>query len=85
MERAIGAGRLDEALTLLRGRPDELARRLDHLLRRAEQPDSVVQAFGDVAAQVSTPVLLQSLAHFTQRSAGHPLRSFFPKGEVAKA
>ena len=85
VEGAIGAGRLDEVLVLLRGRPGELARRLDHLLRRAEQPDAVVQAFGDVAAQVSTPVLLQSLAHFAQRSVGHPLRSFFPKGEVAKA
>lgn len=85
VEGAIGAGRLDEALALLRGRPGELARRLDHLLRRAEQPDRVVQAFGDAAAQVSTAVLLQCLAHFNQRPAGHPLRSFFPKGEVAKA
>ncbi|PDW05119.1 TerD family protein [Candidatus Viridilinea mediisalina] len=85
VEGAIQAGQIDAALTLLRGRPGELARRLDHLLRRAAQPDAVVTAFGDVAAQVSTPVLLQALAHFAQRSAGHPLRSFFPKGEVAKA
>jgi hypothetical protein len=85
VEGAIGAGRLDEALALLRERPGELTRRLDHLLRRAEQPDAVVAAFGDVAGQVSTPVLLQTLAHFVHRPFGHPLRSFFPKGEVAKA
>lgn len=85
VEGAIGAGRLDEALALLRERPGELTRRLDHLLRLATQPEGIVATFGDVAAQVSTPVLLQALAHFAQRPAGHPLRSFFPKGEVAKA
>jgi hypothetical protein len=85
VEGAISAGQVDEALTLLRARPGELARRLDHLLRRTAQPETVAAAFGDVAAQVSTPVLLQALAHFRQRPAGHPLRSFFPKGDVARA
>ena len=85
VEGAVGSGDVLAALGLLHARPGELARRLDHLLRRTAQPDAVVTAFGDVAAQVSTPVLLQLLAHFVQRPAGHPLRSFFPKGEVAKA
>ncbi|MCG8346545.1 MAG: TerD family protein, partial [Chloroflexales bacterium] len=38
-----------------------------------------------VAAGVSTPVLLQVLAHFVHRGTPQPLRTFFPKGDAAKA
>ena len=85
VEGTIKANSLDDTVALLRERPGELARRLDHLLRLAPQPDHIVAAFDAVAAQVSTPVLLQALAHFTHRPEARPLRTFFPKGEVAKA
>ena len=89
VEQALAAGQLLAAAQLLRTRPGELARRLDHLLRLAA-PDSdeagqILAAFGEVAAQVSTPVLLQVRAHFTHRAGRAPgaLRTFFPKGNVA--
>ena len=68
---------------LLQSRPGEFARRLDATLRRSTEPESVLDAFEAVAAQVSSPVLLQLLA---QVSAPRPLplRAFTPKGSLAK-
>jgi hypothetical protein len=72
------------ALALLNARPGDLTRRLDHLLRLDDNSNTVLDCFHSVASRVSTPVLLQTLTHFKNR--GHPreLRSFFPKGDVAK-
>ena len=51
------------ALTpLLQQRPGEFARRLDVTLRRSTEPGAVLDAFETVAAQASTPILLQVLA-----------------------
>ena len=75
-------GEIDAAERELEERPGELARRLDHLLRRTAAPDLVVAGFGRVAQRVSTPVLLQVLSHFKHRT-GRSLRAFFPKGDVA--
>lgn len=72
-------------LDLLTQRPGEFARRLDHLLRTAEDPEYVVLAFGEIVDQVSTPVLLQVKNHFARRQEKQNLRVFFPKGNVAKA
>ncbi|WP_341280217.1 TerD family protein [Paenibacillus sp. FSL H8-0537] len=72
-------------IDLLLQRPGEFARRLDQLLRSTEHTEYVVLAFGEVANQVSTPVLLQVKNHFTHRHEPHELRVFFPKGNVAKA
>lgn len=72
-------------IDLLTKRPGEFARRLDHLLRIAEQAEYVVLAFGEIANQVSTPVLMQVKSHFTHRNEPKELRTFFPKGNVAKA
>ncbi|MFJ2283787.1 TerD family protein [Pseudomonas sp. NPDC087803] len=68
---------------LLQSRPGEFARRLDVSLRRATNPESVLDAFEAVATQVSSPVLLQLLA---QVRAPRPLslRAFTPKGAFAK-
>ena len=71
------------ALTHLRTRPGELARRIDHL-SRLRSDSNAVDAFEDVAAKVSSPVLLQVLAHFRERNAPKELRTFFPKGDVGK-
>ncbi|HWO54513.1 MAG TPA: TerD family protein [Paenibacillus cookii] len=72
-------------IDLLTRRPGELARRLDHLLRSTEYTDYVALAFGEVADQVSTPVLLQVKKHFACRHEPRGLRVFFPKGNAAKA
>lgn len=77
-ERQIGA-----LTPLLQDRPGEFARRLDVTLRRATDPDAVLDAFEAVAAQVSSPVLLQLLAQ-VRAPRPLPLRAFAPKGAMAK-
>ncbi|MFF2889342.1 TerD family protein [Paenibacillus sp. NPDC057967] len=74
------------SMNLLMQRPGEFARRLDHLLRiGVDDQEYVVAAFGEIADQVATPVLLQVKAHFALRHERAELRTFFPKGNVAKA
>lgn len=68
---------------ILQSRPGEFARRLDVTLRRATEPESVLDAFESVATQVSSPVLLQLLAQ-VRASRPLPLRAFTPKGAFAK-
>lgn len=68
---------------LLQSRPGEFARRLDVTLRRTTEPESVLDAFEAVATQVSSPVLLQLLAH-VRAPRPLPLRAFTPKGAFAK-
>jgi hypothetical protein len=75
-----------EALSLLKTRPGELARKLDYLLRISQDESAVIGAFEDSAQKVSTPVLLQVREHFKHRvQAQSDIRVFFPKGNVAKA
>ncbi|NWN50568.1 TerD family protein [Pseudomonas sp. MAFF 301514] len=68
---------------LLQSRPGEFARRLDATLRRAAEPELVLDAFEAVSAQVSSPVLLQLLAQ-VRSPRPLPLRAFTPKGALAK-
>lgn len=72
------------ALILLKKRPGELARKLDHLLRNADDKNFVVNTFKDVASEVSTTVLLQVKEHFANRTKKLESRVFFPKGNLAK-
>lgn len=77
---------VEAALSLLRARPGELARRLDHLLRLAGPPaaDAVMSTFERVARQIPSPLLLQLRKHFHTRSSERTLRVVFPKGDLAK-
>jgi hypothetical protein len=72
------------ATDLLSGRAGELARRLDHLLRLGDQWRPVTDTFARTAPKIATPVLLQVLAHFIHRDRPRELRTFFPKGNVAR-
>jgi hypothetical protein len=45
----------------------------------------MLEAFGEVADRVATPVLLQVRQHFLGRRRPAPIRVFFPKGNLAKA
>ncbi|MEN0066688.1 MAG: TerD family protein [Myxococcota bacterium] len=82
VELELEADDVQAAVSRLMARPGEFARRLDQLLRRAAEPTTVLDAFGLVAKDVSSPVLLQLDAHFQHRSARRERRSFFPKGQV---
>lgn len=73
------------AAKLLKSRPGEFARRLDHMLRLTKDSKFVIETFGEVAAEVSTPVLLQVMSHFAHRNEEREVRAFFPKGVVANA
>ena len=84
LERHLAAGEAVAAVALLKARPGELTRRLDHLLRMASEPEIVISEFRNHAPQVATPLLLQAMTHFTRRSERGDLRTFFPKGDVAK-
>lgn len=83
VERAVRGRDVRQAVDLLRNRPGEFARRLDHLLRMSPGP-ALVSAFGEIAYGVSTPVLLQTATHFKHRNDARDLRVFFPKGSLAK-
>ncbi len=72
------------ALMLLKTRPGELARKLDHLLRNTDDKNAVVNTFKEVASEISTPVLLQVKEHFANRSKKLEARVFFPKGNLAR-
>lgn len=84
VEAAIRDEKIADALDLLQKRPGELARRLDHFIRLSKEPSEVSAIFAGVAAKVSTPVLLQVMAHFRARNTEKEVRAFFPKGRVAK-
>jgi len=77
-------GDIEEAVQLLTNRPGDFARKLDQLLRNTSNWAMVINKFSDVIKQVSSPVLLQVKTHFQHRNQSD-LRSFFPKGNIAKA
>lgn len=83
VEAALERDDADAAVSLLRQRPGELARRLDVLARRGHGA-AAADAFAEHADGVSTPVLLQVLTHMRDRAEPRPLRTFFPKGQIAK-
>lgn len=86
LEKALELGDVEAALGLLKTRPGDFARRLDHLLRIAgSRQEDVAFDFGKVAGKVSTPVLLQLCHHFKNRAQRRPFRVFFPKAQLAKA
>jgi len=89
VETAISAKDIGAAVMALYQRPGEFARRLDHLLRLAQnssEVDAIVNTFTMSAANVSTPVLLQVRQHFIDRADdSQKLRVAFPKGNLAKA
>ena len=82
--KAIETEDYKSALMLLKKRPGELARKLDQLLRNANDKNSVINTFKDVASEVSTPVLLQVKEHFAHRTEKLESRVFFPKGNLAR-
>lgn len=79
---------LYKAVNLLLENPGEFARRLDHLLRIADDDDFmilyIIGHFGKITSHISTPVLLQIHSHFKHRNDEVNLRVFFPKGNIAK-
>jgi len=84
IDYAIKSKDLSNIISLLRQRPGEFARKLDHILRETEEWKLILKEFEAVAKDVATPVLLQVMEHFKWRNEKNGLRTFFPKGNVAK-
>ncbi len=89
VQSAVLKGDVIKAADLLKTRPGEFARRLDKLLRESVTDSDykkIVSEFETVAENVSSPVLLQVISHFTSRmDKANPVRVFFPKGNLAQA
>lgn len=70
---------------LLKQRPGDFLRRLDHLLRtHKSQYKEIIDAFVSVADKCATPALLNVYNHFSHRFEGSSTRCIFPKGGKAK-
>ncbi|WP_411346560.1 cytoplasmic protein [Paenibacillus sp. WLX1005] len=66
-------------------RPGELARRLDMLLRsQPQRSTAILEQFEQHMNELSTPLLLQMMAHFKHRHEPRRYRVFFPKGNMGK-
>ena len=85
LQNFINANDMKSAANLLKQRPGEFARRLDKVLRDANDKNYIVNCFKSIANDISTPVLLQVRQHFIGRNSGNEVRVFFPKGNLARA
>jgi hypothetical protein len=87
VDEAMRAGDASKMLTLVAQRPGELARRLDHLLRLAQndvEREQVVATFTSKLGAFATPVLLTLRSHLRTRDRPAAVRVYWPKGRVAK-
>ncbi|WP_338849479.1 MXAN_6230/SCO0854 family RING domain-containing protein [Massilia sp. W12] len=86
VEQARAQADLAQLLHLLRQRPGEFGRRLDHILRSAAPPqqEQIMQACQELLPALPTPMLLTLLAHLPARSHTQALRLYWPKGGQAR-
>jgi hypothetical protein len=86
LEAAATAHDAPGMVKLLRERPGELGRRLDHVLRVAGKNDravdEIVHAFEKAAPRLSTPLLLTLYRFLPSRVRPVPRRVYWPKGAV---
>ncbi|NVJ01271.1 hypothetical protein HV824_24590 [Myxococcus sp. AM009] len=92
VEAALDASDVRGALRLLRQRPGELLRRLDHVSRlsvaqsgSAALDPELLAALEAVLPRAAPALLLTAAAHLRQRHKPFARRVFFPKGEATHA
>jgi stress response protein SCP2 len=83
--KCVQENRMSTALTLLKGRPGNFARKLDHFLRISDTDSqmSVVQAFANVSDYVPLKNLLNLLSFYKERP-NFTQRVIVPKGTISK-
>ncbi len=84
IELALQNTELDTVLTLLKQRPGEFARRLQHCLQKfPAQQSQILVEFGRIAPRVPLALLFQ-IRHYYLHNSTLKYRIFFPKGQAAK-
>lgn len=87
LEQEVRARNAGTVLDLLAGRPGELARRFDHVLRLAADDatrNRVIATFTSNVSKFATPMLLTLRSHLSTRAERAAVRVYWPKGRVAK-
>jgi len=87
VQKHLDANEIMEAAALLKTRPGEMARRLDHLLRSTTRPSAVIKEFASVVNKIPTRILLSVLGHMRGRRAINEqdlYRIYFLKGQTQK-
>lgn len=74
-------GNMEAVIAQCSNRPGDFARRLNQLISKSKNPQTVIDAFSKVASSVSTPVLWQLYGYFCGRNAicSYKNRIFLPK------
>ena len=84
VESMLTARNLEGTVELLKRRPSEFARRIDHLLRLTTNTDFVQDQFFQIANKIPTKILVQLVGHFENRTTDRKT-VVLPKGQLAKA
>lgn len=87
VEAELSSSNMDmvKLVKMLKTRPGDFARRLDHVLRVSNDNPIVVDAFLSVADKVATPLLLNLITHMYYRDTPANVRVFLPKGSTTNA
>ena len=88
VETHIQNNEIQAAVSVLKNRPGDFARKLDKLLRDSseDEQEGIVEQFISVADTVSTRVLMQVLGNIKTRLSGkHDETVVFPKGNLQRA
>ena len=70
-------------LEIVKCKPGVFARRLDHLLRIADNPSVILDQFESVADKVASPILLRMMGHFEFRERQHEIPAVLEVEEEA--
>jgi hypothetical protein len=85
VEAALKSQNWSAANELLKNRPGDFARRLDHVLRISRSNEVVADTFLEVVDRVPMRVLMQVLGHLKTRREAVKHRFVFPKGSTQHA
>lgn len=84
VEQCLNEMNIKKAIYLLKQRPSEFARRLDHILRITDGPNYVISEFNDIIEYIPTKILIQLYGHFKHRTTERK-SVVLPKGSTVKA
>ncbi len=84
VEKCLKTNDVFGAINLLKQRPSEFARRLDHLMRLSNNQIDIIDSFFKVIEKVPTKIIIQLIGHFNYRTTERK-SVVTPKGVMANA